>query len=118
MTQTAFDFGDLPPKMNAKELRDAGIEQVMEHHRPWIDRALAAVVRLNLPAEFTGEDIHLLVSEIVGSTTPNAWGALINTLLRQGFIEETGRLRQSRRRESHARKNMIYRLRRIRAGGC
>lgn len=40
---------------------------------------------------------------------PNAWGAFINSALRSGLIEPTGKYRAMRDRRSHGRETRVYR---------
>lgn len=63
---------------------------------------------LAMPEPFTGEDIRIEIAR--GGHTPdhpNAWGATINSLIRNGYIEPVGhgRMRSSR---SHGRQTPIY----------
>ncbi len=58
---------------------------------------------------FTGEDIRFYVSQEIGCPThPNAYGALINTLVRRKIIKPTGEYRAMRDDSSHARKTPVY----------
>ena len=60
--------------------------------------------------DFTGEDIRLACRER-GAVAhhPNAWGAYVRDLLRDGVIERTGEFRAMRDTTSHGRETRVYR---------
>lgn len=101
-------FPDLP---EGQRRRDAGIAQVSDNNAEWLERCYAEADRFIAGRrEFTGEDIRFHCADTVGHPAHhNAWGALINQLVRAGKIVHTGRLRPMRARDSHARLTPIYR---------
>jgi hypothetical protein len=96
-------------------LRDKGIKKVDSHNEDWMERALNVSVSfvgiLPCSDDFTGEDLRLMLeSTAVGSPKhPNAYGALINTLVRRKIIVPTGEYRKMKDLSSHARKTPVYR---------
>ena len=72
----------------------------------WQAEVIPAMLTMSEP--FTGEDIRIEIARS-GHTPdhPNAWGAMINSLIRNGYIEPVGhgRMRASR---SHGRQTPIY----------
>jgi hypothetical protein len=98
---------------NGEQLRDQGIKQVSEHNENWMDEAIRAVklwIRLGfLNEDFTGEDIRIQCLKLMGHPRhPNAWGALINTLIKRKIIVPTGEYRAMKDSSSHARKTPVY----------
>ncbi len=99
------------PLFTGEVLRDEGIAKVTKHNGKWMERALwHAEFFAQLHQSFTGEDIRFHVSREIGCPAhPNAWGALINTLLKRKIIKPTGEYRKMRDSCSHARKTPVYR---------
>jgi hypothetical protein len=103
-----FDFWN---RLGAgKQRRDEGIEQVSRHNEPWIVLCQREVERFVATRDdFTGEDIRFHCGSAVGLPRhPNAWGALINTLIRRKIIVATGEYRPMRDEVSHARQTPVY----------
>ncbi len=105
-------FDDLP-LFTGEVLRDEGITKVAEHNGKWMELALreaqAFVSYSSYLDTFTGEDIRHRVSYVVGCPHhPNAYGALINTLLKRKIIKPTGEYRAMRDSTSHARRTPVY----------
>src|SRR6056297_335820 len=89
---------------DARTRRDRGITSVTENSQPWMDRAAAAALKMP-DGECTGEDIRLHVSELVGDPHHhNAWGALINRLIRNRVIYSTGMTCHAKLPKAHARR--------------
>ncbi len=107
--KTDKDFG---PLFSGELLRDEGITQVSEHNGKWMERCLyfaGFYVWGGGSEPFTGEDLRFYLSRVVGCPAhPNAWGALINTLVRRKIIRPTGEYRAMRDDSSHARKTPVY----------
>lgn len=95
----------------ATEARDVGLEQVRESNSVWCAEALVAVKALPDGMFFTGERLrHYLIG--IGVSQPrhhNAWGALVMTACRRGYIEKTGVLIHMGDRRSHGRLTPEYR---------
>ena len=95
---------------SGQQLKEKGIKKVSEHNVNWMERALRlAYIWVHLGGDFTGEDIRLHCEPTLGAPThSNAWGALINTLIKRKIIVPTGEYRKSKHSEAHARKNAVY----------
>jgi hypothetical protein len=95
-----------------EQLRDQGIKQVSEHNENWMANtiALASYYAQFHVGDFTGEDIrNYCERKFSGSPKhQNAWGALINTLIKRKIIVPTGEYRQMKDKTSHARKTPVY----------
>ena len=106
-----FNFICKGPKTGEAK-RDKGIAQVSGNNQDWIKKAMQsaiAYVCLMNGEDFTGELIRFHVRESVGEPRhPNAWGALISALIKQGEILETGEHRKMKDPRSHARKTPVY----------
>lgn len=109
-------IGPLFDLMEGKKLREEGITQVSVHNESWMDRCLRraegfAVQRKGLMNDtFTGEDIRFYCKDYIEQPKhPNAWGALINTLVKRNVIRSTGQYQQPKDKSSHARAIQIYR---------
>jgi hypothetical protein len=100
--------------MHTEELaRDKSLTKVKDNSGEWFTLALAAFNCLHIPlnATFTGESIRIWLSLMIPkSHSPNAWGALIGHLLRQGRIKPTGQYTKMTAKGSHARKTALYRV--------
>ncbi len=108
--RTDKDFG---PLFSGELLRDEGIAEVSEHNGKWMELCVAEAERLSSSTltgdKFTGEDLrHHLGRRIGLPHHSNAWGALINTLVRRKIIKPTGEYRAMRDDSSHARKTPVY----------
>ncbi len=105
--QTDRDFG---PLFSGELLRDEALEKVSENNGKWMELCIeAAKVYIEYPATFTGEDIRHYCEAYVGCPHhPNAFGALINTLVRRKIIKPTGEYRAMNDDSSHARKTPVY----------
>ncbi len=106
--RTDADFG---PLFSGELLRDEALEQVTDHNGKWMERC---VREMELCAwgdgfGFTGEQIRFHLTAAIGYPAhSNAWGALINTLVRRKIIRPTGEWRAMRDDSSHARKTPVY----------
>jgi hypothetical protein len=103
------------PPMTAEQARDEALERVADNSGPWINAAFGAAVRRGQEQEqgaatFTGEQLRLMLLD-AGLPPPhhhNAWGALINKLVRSGVIQPTGDRTRMKTERSHARSTGIY----------
>lgn len=97
---------DLP----AGELaRDTALVRAEAGAGDWFADAVAAFPLLPLSDTFTGEDVRRVVLDRLGKPRHhNAFGALINTLVRSGSIRRTGEYRPMRDVRSHARRTPVY----------
>ena len=112
---SATDLG--PLFQTGTQLRDKGMAQVSEHNENWMTKAIEAATEwvrifghIAPNDDFTGEDIRMMLITIkVGEPShPNAYGALINTLLKRKIIVPTGEYRAMKDNTSHARKTPVY----------
>ncbi len=100
------DFG---PLFSGELLRDEGIAKVSEHNGKWMELCIEKAQRACSGDTFTGEDIRMALSQIVGLPHHvNCWGALINALLKKKIIVATGEYRSMKDETSHARKTPVY----------
>lgn len=75
--------------MSGTQLKLAGIEKVKRHNERWMELAAWEVEHVsNLFGGFTIDDVRHYCS--CPPSHPNAWGALLNTLARQGKIQRVG----------------------------
>ncbi len=106
--KTDKDFG---PLFSGELLRDEALEKVASHNESWMECCICSVENHDLwdGGNFTGEEIRFLCYAQVGNPThPNAWGALVNTLVRRKIIRPTGEYRAMKDDSSHARKTPVY----------
>ncbi len=107
--KTDKDFG---PLFSGELLRDEGIAQVSDHNDDWMKLCVKEMELCGWPGvgeTFTGEDIRFdLVAKFGHPFHSNAWGALINTLVRRKIIRPTGEYRAMKDDSSHARKTPVY----------
>ncbi len=102
---TDKDFG---PLFSGELLRDEALEQVSHHNVAWMELCILEVGHF-IADKFTGEDLRFFLNRQVGCPAhSNAWGALINTLVRRKIIRPTGEYRAMRDDSSHARKTAVY----------
>jgi hypothetical protein len=99
-----FDFA------RGRDLRDKGMEQISEHNETWLSLCQReAQCFAETHETFTGEDIRFHCLHTVGYPRHyNAWGALINSLVKRGIIRATGEYRPMRDETSHARSTPVY----------
>jgi hypothetical protein len=90
-----------------EDLRDAALAQVLENADEDFKAHVYDLIR-GLPADWigTGEDIRKMA--MVQPHSPNAWGAVINTGIRRGWLAHTGEYRKMRQASSHARETRVY----------
>lgn len=102
-------FDKLPrAKTAAKEQRDAALNRVASNSGEFVDRALAAIQSLPR-GDYIGEEIrNKLIEQGIKPHHPNAWGALINTAQRRGYIKKNGKWRSMQGPKSHARATPEY----------
>ncbi len=103
-------FDDLP-LFTGEVLRDEGIAKVTEHNEKWMDLCVMKMEQSKWLGDgtFTGEDVRHYCEYSVGCANhPNAYGTLINTLLKRKIIKPTGEYRAMRDDSSHARKTPVY----------
>jgi hypothetical protein len=101
-----------PDLFSGKALRDSGIAQVLDRNEGWLESCVKEAQRFvstHGNGEFTGEDIRYHCRMLVGHPHHhNAWGGLINILVKRKIIRPTGRWKPMRDPGSHARRTPIY----------
>jgi hypothetical protein len=96
--------------------RDEGIADILHANKKWAQTCLhkAHSYRLDAvshgqKATFTGETLRVVLLKDVGEPNHhNAWGGLINTLVRKKIIRRTGKFVHMRMPRSHARLTPEY----------
>jgi len=103
-------FPDDRNSATGQRLKEKGIKLVSEHNENWMIKAIRNsrdFIAYN--KDFTGEDIRMNVLLWTGPPRhPNAFGALINTLIKRKIIVPTGEHRQMKDKTSHARSTPVY----------
>ncbi len=104
---TDKDFG---PLFTGEVLRDEAIAKVSDNNGKWMELCVEVATRFaSVYHDFTGEDIRMDCGKWVGLPHhSNAWGALINTLVRRKIIKPTGEYRKMKDDRSHARRTPVY----------
>ena len=100
-----------------QQLKEKGLKSVRENNENWMELCVSLLRSgfryVNHAGhggnDFTGEDIRFHCERIIGPPKhPNAYGALINTLIKRKIIVPTGEHRQMKDRSSHARSTPVY----------
>lgn len=106
---------DPPPVLDAKAARagrDAGVARVEHHSEQW-QRTARAFVKALVPPGWQGlsEDMRvLLMAHGLGEPhSPNCWGSLTLWCVREGLLEPTGHVQNTRDPKSHACYTKVYR---------
>ena len=98
--------------IEAKQRADAGMAHAAQHSRTFMDAALAEIARLP-PSEYQGEDIRaILVGKHITPKSHQAWGALICTAVRRGYLIPTGIYRPTSSVRTHGHRTQVYSTRR------
>lgn len=94
--------------------RDEALEQVSDHNRAWLDRALKVLPYMKREHEVaTGEGMRvwLRANGLEEPQHPNAWGALTMAAVRRGLIADTGRVvKMTLNDKSHGRRTPVWRF--------
>lgn len=83
-----------------------GMATVTNGNKAWRDAAIATIKALPVGWTGTGEDIRHAIKEL--PSHPNAWGALVNTLLKDELIYPTGDYRAMKDKTSNGRRTPVY----------
>ncbi len=93
-----------------RNLRDIGLELVLEHNEKWAAR-FALTLPLLIGQRLTGEEIRGILSPIIGAPkTMKAWGGAIMSAIKRGWLIEDGERGQMRQPSSHAHNTPYYRV--------
>jgi hypothetical protein len=93
----------------SKQLRDGGIDAVLLTRQGWKASVVTLVKRYLRGMEVTGEEIRLFVRPQVGNPShPNAWGAVIYSMVCEGLLVDTGRVHHCAIPSSHARRLPVW----------
>lgn len=91
----------------AREGRDAGLEQVAENNETFMVVGLRALAEIT--GYVSGEDVRLALTEKgIVPHHHNAWGALIMAGVRQKLLRPTEREVHMKTKKSHARRTRVY----------
>ena len=93
------------------EAKRTNLARVLEHAGyDW--QMLARLVVRTMHGQFvTGEDLRLRCLELqIIPHKPNAWGAFVSLLIREGKLIPTGKRTPRKAVKSHARKTDLYRV--------
>lgn len=98
----------------ARRARDAGMARVAAKNDSWLERAIDLASRVVQEGETTGELIRLrlLRSGLAAPSNPNAWGALVRTMVARGFLIDSGRSTHATDVKSHACRVPVWLMRR------
>jgi len=102
---------DSSDSTTGQQLKEKGIKEVSEHNENWTEHAISTAkgfVAFQNDSTFTGEDIRFACQWMPQPKHPNAWGALISTLIKRKIIVPTGEHRQMKDKSSHARSTPVY----------
>lgn len=95
--------------IEAKEARDAALQQVSEGSIDWISAALSLIKDYPAFGVVTGEALRLwLVSQIGEPHHHNVTGAMIRMAISRRLITPTGRYENMKTKRSHARRTPTY----------
>lgn len=86
--------------------KERGMAKVLSGNKAWRDAGIAVVKALPVGWKGTGEDIRLAVKAL--PSHPNAWGSLVNALLKIELIYPTGDYTAMKEKASNGRKTPIY----------
>jgi hypothetical protein len=89
-----------------------GMEKVIASNLPWIEAVrerLRTILKGRAGELLTGEDIRAALSELgFEPNHPNAWGALINDLIKKKVLLPTSQYRPMKHPRSHGRATRVY----------
>ena len=98
----------------SKENRDAGIGRVANSNLSWLAAVHDRLRKISKEREgqlVTGEDVRATLTELgLKPNHPNAWGALINGLVKKKVLLPTDVYRPMKDPRSHARSTRVYAL--------
>lgn len=95
---------------SGEALRNRGLARVSNNNKEWMQKCLAHFQGCVFHHPFTGEDVRRIMEKSnFHPSHPNAWGALINALVRKKLIVATGEYRTPKDKASHARQQKVYR---------
>ena len=105
---------DLFEHAQALEARDEVLGRVAKNAGKWSLVATDYFRSLPNNIEVTGEDVRRMLTE-KGLPPPhhhNAWGAFIMNLVKSEMLVSTGRMAHMKAKKSHARRTVVYLIRR------
>lgn len=96
------------PPMAARDDGERAMSQVLSHNLSWKDMVMDAIFALPFATKGTFEDFRNKVVGTAGEPGhPNAWGAVANALIRQGYLQDTGEVAHMTSKRSHGRKSAV-----------
>jgi hypothetical protein len=98
------------PEPSGAQLRDKGAAKALNRAGDdWRDKCVALILNVWSGREAIAEDFRMLCEDHgLFAHHPNAWGALILHLKRQGMLRATGEWRSPKDNKSHARPTRVY----------
>ena len=102
------------PLFHARRARDEGLGKVAAKNSLWLATALAMTRSAVPEGETTGELVrgHLTRAGLAAPSNPNAWGALVRTMVTRGLLVDTGRSTHASDLKSHACRVPVWVFRR------
>ena len=96
----------------ARNARNRGVRASTKKNEAWMAEAerLLPKMRSCGMLEFTGEAMRvwMRLQGLSTPSSPHAWGALLNALVRRGEIRDTGRVTRMSTERSHARRTPVW----------
>jgi len=112
MNQIASDIEHRLNKGNQPALvaRDKGIAKVAANSPTWIEQA-HTLIKEYPKDKATGEELKVFLRERIGEPAHhNAYGAMVMGAVRKGLLVGTGEFPTMKLKNSHARRNQLYRI--------
>jgi hypothetical protein len=102
------EFDAVKSMQNKKD----GMEKVIASNLSWVEavRSRLSTILKGREGEFlTGEDIRATLTELgIEPNHPNAWGALVNSLIKKKVLIPTSQYKPMKDPRSHARSTRVY----------
>ena len=109
MTQAQTDLLDWMDSAAAAKARDAGLTIAAENAGDFITRALAVIASMH--GEVQGETIRAeCISRGVEPKSHKAWGALVQSAIKRGLLNPTGRFEKTKSVKTHCHPTQVYRV--------
>lgn len=90
--------------------REKGIAKVAANSPTWIQKA-HTLIKEYPKDKATGEDLKVFLRERIGEPAHfNAYGAMVMGAVRKGLLVGTGEFPTMKLKNSHARRNQLYRI--------
>lgn len=94
------------------ENKKDGMEKVLNSNLSWVEAVrsrLSTILKEKEGKLLTGEDIRAAFAELgIEPNHPNAWGALVNSLIKKKILIPTSQYKPMKDPRSHARSTRVY----------